>query len=52
MKRRTMISQMWNIIGDIPVSRRETMGDELYESVAKYLGYWEDEEEDDTTDEN
>lgn len=38
-----MIHEMWLIIGDLPICRRESMGDDLFESVSSYLGYNDDE---------
>jgi hypothetical protein len=34
-----MISAMWDIIGDLPISRVESMGEELHLNVYKYLHY-------------
>lgn len=47
MTKNEMIAQMWDIIGDLPISRRESMGDELYEAVGEHLGWFNDPDEDD-----
>ena len=46
-KEYNMISEMWDIIGDLPISRAESMGYNLYHEVGEYLGWFEDEDEDD-----
>lgn len=46
-KEENMIQEMWGIIGDLPVSRRESMGEDLYYEVGNYLGYLDEEDDED-----
>lgn len=46
MTENEMIWAMWRIIGDMPISRAESMGEELYYAVHDYLYGFDDEEVD------
>ena len=46
-KEEKMISEMWDIFGSFSTSRCDMLGKDLYREVGEYLGWFEDEDEED-----